>query len=243
MPMKVRSTCATLFLVACGKAGADQAVHQATGPAQPVAGVSSLICIDTISEKHALECSGQTARRVGDTLFVRLRTGHDTTFVDTKGEAPGGFRYAGRIAGGAFHLIESYGHESYPQWIVASDQSGHRIVAPELPVFSPDSARFATGGSAWDNCSESNGVNLEVWRMTDTMPVVEWRVVTQGCKDRNRGWGATELHWRSPDTLEFVRNEFVRRDTSSIVWGSPERRRQAMRAVRDQGGWRIIDKR
>jgi hypothetical protein len=201
-------------------------------------------------EARALLCSGQTGRRVGDTLIVRLESGGEMRFVeDTKSEAPGGFRYAGRIGRAPFHVIESSGHETYPTWILLNTR-GQRIVAADSPIVSPDTTRFATGGTGWDNCSEANGASLDVWRLTDSLPVREWRVETQTCKtrpgrsigaDAAGGWGATNLHWRASDTLEFLRNDVVVKDTMPNALNPVEYRTRPMLAVHDRKGWRILD--
>ena len=189
------------------------------------ASASDAVCIDSL-EARAIACSGGTARRDGITLRVRLTGGSDTTFVDdTAGEAPGGFYYNGRIGRAAFHLIQGYGHETYPSWLVMSPRTGRRILALDLPVVSPDTARFATATPAWDNCSEANGTSFDIWRFTDTLPVLESRVVTQDCKTRG-AWGALSLHWRTADTLEFVRV-----DTTA--------ERRPMLAVHEGGGWKM----
>lgn len=193
-------------------------------------------------ETRAIACSGQTARRTGHTLFVRLESGREMAFVDdTGGEAPGGFHYAGRIALGAFQLIESWGHESYPQWIVLSARTGRSVIASDVPLLSPDSRRYATGGPAWENCAEGGGATLDVWRLMDTLPLLEWRVVTQDCKNPLY-WGASNLRWRSPDTLEFTRNDKLVVHAGGNPPDSAEYLTRPALAVRDDHGWRIVDR-
>ncbi len=203
--------------------------------------LASRACVDSI-EARALSCSDRTARRVGDTLFVQLGTGREITFIDDQtSEAPGGFHYAGRIGRAAFHVIESYGHEVYPVWIVINARTGRQIVAySDIPVVSPDTARFATAAGDWNNCAELDQPRMEVWRLTDTLPLLEWRLDAWNCKTQT-GWGPTDPNWLGSDTLRFTRNDIelpkpVAPDSSS----KPIYRTRPMLAVRNQRGWRIV---
>ena len=118
-------------------------------------------CTDSV-ETRALACSGGTARRVGNTLFVRLGTGTETRFVDNaSAEDNRGYDYRGRIASNRFHLIQSYGNEQYPHYHVLNGSTGKSVVTDDVPLFSPDARRFAIGGYFWDNCSEANG---QTWK-------------------------------------------------------------------------------
>src|SRR5262249_8447113 len=162
------------------------------------------------------------------TLFVRFEKAAEARFVNSQsGEDGGGYRYVGRVVSNRFHIIERNGHESEPTYDLVNASTGAFVTTEEIPRFSPDALRFAIGVSHWDNWAEANGGKLEVWRMTDSVPVIEWRSVTQACGPHAaKGWGALELHWRSPDTLAFVREEFASHD-------EPGRRlRRPMMAVR-----------
>jgi hypothetical protein len=211
-----------LVLCACGARRDDRAPgsgHAESGP----------VCTDTLAEARALACSGGSARRAADTLYLRLRNGRDTTFVESRGEGTVGYRYAGRLGRG-LHLIQRFGDESYPRWIVTSVLSGHRITFEDELVISPDSARFATAQSGWHNCSEGGETRFEIWRMTDTMPVLEWRASpTWSCSSRS-GWAASDPRWKGRDTLAFLRNDV---DAGAVS------RRVPVVAVRGSTGWRV----
>ena len=76
--------------------------------------------------------------------------------------------------------------------------------------------------------------------MTDSVPVVEWRIVTQACgRSWPEGWGAVDLRWRSPDTLAFTREDFAPRDTS-VASSEVQRRRRPMLLVHTGAQWEIV---
>src|SRR5262249_14275758 len=90
-----------------------------------------VFCVDSI-EKRALACSGGAARRVGDTLFVRLDNGREKSFVeDNTSEAPGGYQYEGRVRRPVImHIVESNGHETAPTYIFLNPRTGREVVLP-----------------------------------------------------------------------------------------------------------------
>lgn len=224
----------------CG-CGDGQPVDRSSGSSGFSIADSKLTCTDSV-EARAIACSGGTARRAGDTLYVRLTTGRETTFVNAVGgEDEGGFRYGGRLGRAAFHLIESYGHEVYPTWLFMNARTGGTISADHEAVVSPDSLRFATAANDWFNCAEQDHPSLDVWRLTDTLPVREWRLDPFNCRT-NAGWGPTNPRWRGPDTLEFTRNDAIVRNGASIGADRIEYRARPMLAVRDRSGWRVVSR-
>jgi len=172
---------------------------------------------------------------------VRLGTGAETRFVDkASAEDDEGYRYVGRVASNRFHIVERNGNESEPTYHLVNAATGVFVITEEIPRFSPDAQRFAIGGSHWDNCAEANGGKLEVWRMTDSIPVIESRSVTQACGPQSgNGWGALELHWRSADTLACMREDFAPRDTS-VASSQVQRRRRPMLLIHTGAQWAIV---
>jgi hypothetical protein len=69
----------------------------------------------------------------------------------------------------------------YPKWIIVDTRTGRTLGDLDSPVLSPNSTRFATTADGWDNCSEANGPLVEVWRMTDSLPVREWHLQPFDC--------------------------------------------------------------
>jgi hypothetical protein len=161
-------------------------------------------------------------------------------FIDDRaGEAAGGYHYVGRIPQPPLHVLQEYGHESPPSWLFVSELTGRFVVVSDQPVVSPDSTRFATAAQPdWNNCAERDHPSLDVWRFTDTLPVLEWRLDPWDCR-RQMGWGPTKPHWRGRDTLEFVRNEQIVRDAGAPL---PDNRESRGIAVHDRNGWRVIAK-
>jgi hypothetical protein len=199
-------------------------------------------CWDSV-EVRALTCSSQTARRVGETLYVRLTNGSEMSYVDVNaGENAGGYRYIGRIPRPSLHVVQSHGHETPPSWLFVDERTGRAVSVNDEPVLSPDSARFVTAAEPdWNNCSERGQPSLDVWRFTDTLPVLEWRLVSWDCRRLN-GWGPTAPHWRGPDTLGFIRNEEIVRDTAATTRTIVGHLTSHGIAVRDQNSWRVIRK-
>jgi hypothetical protein len=191
--------------------------------------VATTTCIDTIEAK-ALKCAGATVSRAGDTLILRLASGRDTNIVNTRDEAGLTYQYVGRVGRGAFHLIEQFGGEQPPKFILVHPGSGRSIRTVDMPVLSPDSARFAAATPGWD-CAKSPEQALEIWRFTDSIPVREWRLEKLVCKAEGgltSGWAALQPAWRAPDTLTFIRFE-----------EHANRRRPGL-AVHRATGWRLL---
>jgi hypothetical protein len=234
----VRAAIATTVIVTACTKGAER--PDQTGSRAAAVAVSPRWCWDTV-EVRALGCSGETAHRSGDTLNVRLANGRELHFVDDpRSEAPGGYHYLGRIPQSRLHVVQQYGHETWPRWIFVSERTGRTAVANDEPVMSPDSSRFVTASEPdWNNCSERDHPSLDVWRFADPLPVLEWRLDPWDCR-RLRGWGPTNPHWRGSDTLEFLHNEQVVRDTAANAPPIVERRESREIAVHDRHGWRLI---
>jgi hypothetical protein len=139
--------------------------------------------------------------------------------------------YAGEVGSVPFQVIERYGGETYPTFQLLNGRTGtDEGIGTDLPLFAPDSTHFVVDAPGWDNCAEGDGASLAVWRLTDSVPIREWGVYPWTC--RGTGWGATDLRWRSTDTLEFVRN--------GVTQHGPTGTRQPMLVIHDAAGWRIV---
>ena len=193
-------------------------------------------CYDSV-EARALACSGGVARRVGDTLFVRLEDGHEKLFLNgEEGEAPGGYQYYGHLAHSPLHIIESNGHETYPEKLFLDTRSGESETLGEVLVISPDSSRVLASASDWGNCTEGGGGYLAVWRMTDSLPALEWHLQTFDC--RTSGWGATNLRWHGRDTIAFEQSDAHTAATTSSASPTTQHSRP-MLLVYGADGWRV----
>jgi hypothetical protein len=190
-------------------------------------------CRDSV-ESRAIACSRGVARRSGDTLTIRLANGKLATFIEQGGELPGGYHYAGRIGARGFHIVRSEGFETPPTWLFVDPRDGRRISASDEPIYSPDGARFVTAAAPdWNNCTERDHPSMDVWRFTDSLPVLEWRLDPFSCRTGN-GWGPTDPRWRGADTIDFSRNDEVSAGNSRTY------RRRALVAVRSAAGWRVV---
>jgi hypothetical protein len=180
-------------------------------------------------ELDALACSGGTVSRAGDTLRFRVADARDRIVVSSHSDAGYAYQYVGRIGPATFHLVEEFGGDHPPYFLVLNPRSGRSVEVSGPPVMSPDGARFATAIPAWD-CAESPDQRLEIWHFTDSIPVREASINQLRCAggDTTSGWAALDPVWRSRDTLAFT-----------MVEQSPERRRQAVLA-RNGGEWRLV---
>ena len=225
---------AMLLLAACGQGVKDEAraVPDSANVQQTALTVGPYTdsCQDPV-EVRALECSKGSVIRKGETLFVALTSRPPTSFVNGGGEAPHGFQYVGRFGGGRFDVIESNGGETYPTAIFVERQTGRTVRTGRDFVFAPDGQHFATADADWHNCAELDQPHLEVWRLSDSIPVREWSLVSFSCRAQT-GWGATNPRWIAPDTLEFRRRVLA----SDSLAGAVER---TTRAVRSAAGWRV----
>lgn len=134
-------------------------------------------CADSV-ETRALACSGGTARRVGNTLFVRLGTGAETRFVDkASAEDEVGYRYMGRVASNRFHIVERNGDESEPTYHLVNAASGWGAL--ELQWRSVDTLAFLREEfAAIDTSVSRDGPARRIRRpMMAVHAGNEWRIV------------------------------------------------------------------
>jgi hypothetical protein len=166
-------------------------------------------------------------------LSIRLANGHVLTFVnEPPGEAESGTMFRGTIASVPLYITSSYGGERPPDYTMIDGRDGAELAFEELPLFSPDSMRFAVNSPSWADCELGNGGTLAVWRLTDGLPVREWEMKSWNC-GHNPGWAADRLSWRSPDTLSFTQNDIA---DSGRVLGT----KRTKLLVRSDAGWQIV---
>jgi hypothetical protein len=209
----------TLWAGACNEEPPPDVLAHARDSAARVAASSAMvaaaatarrlpqICTDT-TETAALRCANGRVERRGDTLAISLLEGSTIVRVDARGDGDGEglveYRYMGRLRGAnggpSFHILEALGFESAGVQLVNA-RTGDSVGVSGFPVPSPDGARFATAPLGRDDCESEN--DLELWRLADDKPAREWSLVLDDCT--GTGGYATELAWRSPDTLSLLR--------------------------------------
>lgn len=152
--------------------------------------------------------------------------------VNTKGEVGLDYQYLGRLGPLGYHLVEQFGGEHPPYFLLVQAHSGLVVTATGVPVVSPDSTRFAAATPEWD-CAESPDQRLAIWRFADSLPVSEWEVAPLHCEGNGvtSGWAALEPVWRSRDTLAFAKVE------------QPSKHRRTGLVVWDGHAWRLTDPR
>jgi hypothetical protein len=213
-------------------AGALACKRQDKPPVSDAAAVASAQSVDSACssaiEVEALACSNLAAARLGDTLRLRLQQ-RDTLIVNTGGEVALSYQYYGRIGSAGLHVIKMIGGERPPAFVLVHPKSGHAITLPGVPILAPDAKRFATAMYGW-TCDDTPDQRLEIWRFTDSLPVLEWRLAPLRCDDRSAAarWAPVGPTWHGPDTLSFIR-----------IDESPATQRPAL-ATRDSTGWRLL---
>ena len=97
-----------------------------------------------LGEERALACAPLTVRRAKDTLTVRLGNGRILTFVDKPpGEFESGTMFRGTITSVPLYITSSYGGERLTIYSIINRRDRAELTFEELPLFSPDSMRFA----------------------------------------------------------------------------------------------------
>jgi hypothetical protein len=207
------------LLVACATPAAPQSRD---------AGIASApVCIATI-ERQALECSGGTALRAGDTLRIHIDDGNPRLFVNSNASDLL-FQYLGRLGAHGYHVVEQFGGEHPPYFLLVQPRSGRSVAVTGMPVLSPDASRIAAATPEWD-CAESPDQRLSIWRLADSVPVREWEIAPLMCAGNGAtgGWAAVDPVWRAADTLAFARVE------------QPSGHRREELVAWDAHAWRIL---
>ena len=228
------TACIAALLVAAG-CTSERAKHAEPVPAPALEG-RSLEAVQQQGEQRAISQRSEAVRRVGDTLFIRVASGAESTFVDNPvdNDAYVKFTYVGTIAHGVLHHIDIQGWESGGS-LVLNAASGRKLWIPGKPVMSPDGRRFASSQMAMQICEGITA--LEIYRVTDSIPVREWGIEPFDCAT-DEGWGASNEAWLSPDTLRFTRNELPPESARGI--DGPRYVTRPMLVVRGASGWRIV---
>lgn len=238
------------LLLACAVAGCGEAARDARQPDSatppvtvvaatanpPVAPTATSYCADE-DEARALACSRGTAWRIGDSLVVRLGGGSKWARVerpDTGGTGYTHYTYHGTVLGQrTLHVITEQLYEMRTTYLV-DGQTGKSAVSIGEPVLAPAGSRFAAAAMSLSTCDGVDG--LEIWRLTDSLPVRELALAPFDC-DHETGWAPSEVAWRAADTLTLVAN-LAPADSGARGTGTRERRPALV--VRDSRGWRLL---
>jgi hypothetical protein len=84
-------------------------------------------------------------------------------------------------------------------WLLVSARTTDQTPVLGRPVASPGRTRFAAAGLDLVAGYDPNG--LQVWRMTEHGPQLEWGI------DGGDQWGVSGLAWASEDVLDFTRHD------------------------------------
>jgi hypothetical protein len=232
-----RRVAACITFMVAAACTSERAKHSEPVPA-PIADGRSAEAVQQ-GEQRAISQRTAAVRRVRDTLFIRVASGAESTFVDNPADNDTyvKFTYVGTVAHGALHHIAIQGWESGGS-LVVNAASGRKLWIPGPPVVSPDGRRFASSQMAMQICE---GITvLEIYRLTDSVPVREWGIQPYDCAT-DKGWGASDEAWLSPDTLRFTRNDLPPGGSEGI--DGPHYVRRPMLVVRADTAWRVVSPR
>jgi hypothetical protein len=165
------------------------------------------------NEAEALACARGRAWRHEDTLFVRPDSGPVITYREhpstispegVEGTDAASYQYVGAVVGrpGLYHLVRERLYEM-ENLMALNGRTGRHEVILDLPLLSPDGTRLAASTPMME-CEQGDS-GLEVWRMTDSTLVNEFRILPLDCSHYT-GWAPSEVTWISPDTLRFIAN-------------------------------------
>ena len=214
------------------------AAQAAAVPPAPVAYQPAVaMCTDT-AEAAAMRCADGVAMRAGDTIILRLSTVGAAKRVDNPAEGDGYRRYyyAGRFGGDngtpAFHILDVRNYEGGAIELINA-ATGDSLLLRGVPILSPDGTRFAAVEEP-DACELAS--QLEIWRVTGDQPVRELSLQPFDC-DASRGWGPSEVKWRTRDTIALLRS---RLPSDSARRANGERDSSPALLVRSAGSW-VLD--
>jgi len=220
---------------AAAKSAADAAAARAANPAAPVEPVAAF-CTDS-SESAAMRCAEGVASRSGDTVIIRLSNVGASKRADhpAQDNAYRRYYYAGRFGGEngtpAFHILDIRNFEGGAIELINA-ATGDSLLVRGIPVLSPDGARFAAVEEP-EACELPT--QLEIWRVTGDKPVREHVVQPFDC-NTDRGWGPSDVTWRSRDTITFLRN-VLPADSLRRLNGDRDTTRALL--VRVAGAWKL----
>ena len=213
-------------------ATAAQEAANAALSIEPVAA----FCTDS-SESAAMRCAEGVASRSGDTVIIRLSNVGASKRADHPAQdaAYRRYYYAGRFGGEngtpAFHILDVRNFEGGAIELINA-ATGDSLLVRGIPLLSPDGARFAAVEEP-EACELPT--QLEIWRVTGDKPVREHVVQPFDC-NTDRGWGPSDVSWRSRDTITFLRN-VLPADSLRRLNGDRDTTRALL--VRVAGSWKL----
>ncbi len=196
-------------------------------------------------EPAALACSGELARRSGDTLFVRAGAGGvgggESLFVSNPvdGDQHVDFVYRGRLSAN-LHVVEVRTNESAFASLF-DGRTGRGMAVVNVPVASKSGQRLVAASLSLDVCEGSNAV--QIFRMTDTLPVVEWTWRSEKC-GADAEWGPEDPRFvgGGDDTVELTRVSNVPAASRAADRSFTRYPRRQVLVVRSGGGWGYADR-
>lgn len=194
--------------------------------------VASPLCTSE-DEPAALACSGELARRSGDTLFLR-RGPAESLFVNNPADDDQHveFGYRGRLDS-TLHVIEVRTYESVFASLFDS-RSGRGMAVAGTPVASKSGKWLVATALSLDVCEGEN--TIQIMRTTDTLPVVEWTWRSEQCGS-DAAWGPEDPRWISDDSIEITRVENVPQADKAADRAFTKYPRRKVLLVRSGASW------
>lgn len=177
------------------------------------------------SEAERLNASQGVARRVGDTLVLRLRSGQEVRLAhDTAGSDNWVlYSFEGHLSGMPFYGIRvSYFEGS--GYLIVHDSTGRRTQLDAAPLPSPSGKSIGT--ASLDLVAAFDPTRLFVATLVGDTLATEFELSPTD-------WGPDSLRWDGDDTLRFVQQWVT--DEPGVY------RSSAAQLVRSAAGWRLVE--
>ena len=141
-------------------------------------------------EARQLEAGAPGVRRVGNSLFLKIRDGKEVRLIDDEpGDWTPSYSYYDVVPALDAYVLHAQYYEG-DAWLLVSSKNGAQTKISGLPVVSPDKRRFITG--SYDLVADYNPNEIVVWKIGGGGSFKkEW-------KTEPRDWGPTFLEWLSP---------------------------------------------
>jgi len=177
---------------------------------------NSFECARAIERKQ-LSGENRVASRDGSTLALRVRSGAAVKLQDNREPGVEGvsFSYLKSLPEIGFHLVHVQYYEG-TAYLLIGMRSGNRQLIQEVPIISPDRARFATVSAA----ESYNPNGIQIWRLVAGQPKLEWSYAAEG-------WRPAEPSWLGSERLRIAK----------LAWGGEKL--GTLTAAWSSGAWHL----
>jgi hypothetical protein len=164
-----------------------------------------------VIERHQIPKYADDVARDSTRLRIRLLTGDSVVFVDSTIIEVETVVYSYReyLDAIQYHIVEVNYYEG-GGYLLIDARTGKDTFIPELPVLSPDAARFVLTQVYFDY----DEVSVQIWRLGANGPELEWRFDPRDVQTSPAGrwwevvWGLSAPEWLSPTELQLRKEDY-----------------------------------